>query len=365
MVISTCGFGETGSSAVTDYLKECSGIQVSDNFEFTVSTAVDGLEDLGYFLMEKGARQGTSIYAIQRFEKLVNKRKKGWSVQTGISQKEVEDATQEFLDKITQVRYVGFSPRINSPGGETAKQIIGDSLIRRRIIRPLEKKGVIKKNFDFYPLEEVRVAIRPANFYEAAQEYVCRLLKGMGVDPDGKAALDQAFTGANPAKSFPYFRDPRAIVVDRDPRDVYIFAKTKALSVDRFMPTDTVENYIKYYRLIRDGQPYLQEDPRIILVRFESLIYEYEEATQKINDFLGVTNEKRKTVFVPEMSAANTNLITKYPEFKDDIRKIEEELPEYLFDFAKYPEISNSGKMFYGRSTKNPKVRPSGGKNRK
>ena len=155
MIISTCGFGETGSSAVTDYLKECEGVQVSDNFEFTLSSTPDGLEDLAYFLMEKRGRQGISICAIQRFEKLIREHAKGWSVQTGISREEIDLATREFLDSITQVQYVGISPRINRSESALIKHYLGESLIVRRIIRPLERKGILKKNVDFYPLGQL------------------------------------------------------------------------------------------------------------------------------------------------------------------------------------------------------------------
>lgn len=354
MIISTCGFGETGSSAVTDYLKECPEVQVNDNFEFTLATAVDGLEDLGHFIMEKNARQGASIYAIQRFERYIKSKIKNWTTQTAITKEEINKLTTDFLDAVTQLEYVGFSPRINRNDIGFIKKYVGDSLIRKRIVRKLERKGIIKQNFDFYPLDKVRVSIKPDNFYDAAQEYVSGLLREMGMDPDGMIALDQAFSGTDPAKSFQYFKDPYAIVVDRDPRDVYIFAKKKALSIDRFMPTDTVDNYIKYYRLMRDKQPYKNEHPRILSIRFEELIYEYDSTSKKIDDFLSIRNENKKTVFIPEMSIANTNLVTKYPEFAEDVKIIEKELPEYIFHFENYPDLQNTGKMFYGRSPKNP-----------
>ena len=113
MLVSTCGFGATGSSVASDYLRECSGIQVLDNFEFTLSTEVDGLEDLEHFLMEKPGRQSTSIYAIQRFEKLVKAKTRSWAANTEITQSQVDEITTRFLDRITQVKYKGVSPRIN------------------------------------------------------------------------------------------------------------------------------------------------------------------------------------------------------------------------------------------------------------
>lgn len=352
MFISTCSFGSTGSSAVSDYLRECDDIQVLDKFEFTIATAVDGLEDLEFHLMKQTGRQSGSIYAIQRFEKLVESKAKAWEISGGISRQRVNEITEEFLDRITQLKYVGFSPRINRNDNAFIRKYVGDTLIRRKIMPRLERRGIVKTNIDFYPLDEVRVAIRPPEFYEAARAFVCQLLEGMHVDLSRNIVLDQAFCGPDPAKSFPFFPDPYAIVVDRDPRDVYIFAKKKLRSFGRFMPSDTVENFITYYRILREDQPYKQPDPRILSMRFEEMVYDYDAATAKVDGFLGVKNNQHKTVFVPEQSAANTNLIKRFPEFSEDAKIIERELPEYIFHFEAYPEVNNSGKMFYGRAQK-------------
>ena len=49
MIIGACGFGATGSSVVTDYLKEFNNVTVKDDLEFTYLTALDGLL---YFVQE-------------------------------------------------------------------------------------------------------------------------------------------------------------------------------------------------------------------------------------------------------------------------------------------------------------------------
>ena len=350
MFISSCSFGSTGSSAVSDYLRECEGVHVVDAFEFTISHAVDGLQDLEYFVMKRPSRQSSSIVAIQRFERIIHKHTKRWCASTGISEQRIQQITEEFLNSITQVSYVGLSPRINRKDGEFLHRKIGDGLIRRRIIPKLERKGIIKENFDFYPLERVRMSVKPPNFYEAAQKFTSDLLTGMGVDLNGIVVMDQALSGPNPAAGFPFFKDPYAVVADRDPRDLYIFAKKKLLSDGRFMPTDTVDTFINYYRLLRDGQPYLQDNPRILRIHFESLVYDYEKTAAQINAFLHVKNIKPKSVFKPERSAANTNLAAKFPELANDIIRIEKELPEYLFHFEDYPEIKSNGKWFSNRA---------------
>ena len=189
----------------------------------------------------------------------------------------------------------------------------------------------------------------PNNFYEAARNHVNDLLRGMGLDPLGTIVLDQPFSGSNPQACFPFFNDPYAIVVDRDPRDNYVFAKTM-LKGEYFSPID-VDNFIAYYRCLRDNRPYKQPDPRILVIRFEDMIYEYDATTKRVRDFLHLPeNPHPRSVFDPNLSIANTQVFRRYPQFANDIKKIENALPEYLFDFSKYDEDPTKKRMFSGKS---------------
>ena len=354
MLVSTCSFGSSGSSAVTDYLRECENVQVLDALEFNIAAMVDGLEDLEYHLMKRFSRQSSSIYAIQRFRKAIMAKATGLERRTGASVETVRRLTDRFLEEITQVTYVGPSPMIDKKHSEWMRIHVGNSLIRSRILKKLEKSGRLKKNVDVYPFDTVQVSVMPPNFYDAAKRFTEDLLKAMGADLGKIVVMDQAFSGNDPAKSFPFYPDPYAVVVDRDPRDMYIFAKKFLLSKGRFMPTDTVENFITYYRIIRQGKERRADGERILNIRFEEMVYDYENAVKKIDAFLHVKNIRPKSVFVPEMSVANTNLLRRFPEFRADAEKIEKELPEYLFDFSAYKAPEGNGKMFYGRSPLNP-----------
>lgn len=356
MFVSTCGFGSTGSSAVNDYLMECDNTVGFDAVEFTISTMVDGLEDLEYHLMKQNTRLSSSIYAIQRFRKAMYAKAREWASCTQISENDVYIITDKFIDSITQLKFVGFSPKIDKKHSEFIRRYFGESIVLHRLIPKMEEKGLIKSNFDFYPLDEVCASIKPKKFYELSQRFIRTILHKMGYywDDSQYLVMDQAFAGNDPAKSFPFYKDSYAIVVDRDPRDLYIFAKKFLLHRGRFMPTDTVENFIIYYRMLREDQPYKKENSRILFIQFEDMVYNYDETSKKIDEFLKLSNNRRKTIFVPEMSAANTNLVRKFPEFRDDICLIEKNLPEYLFDFnVADGSIVGNGKMFFGKSPLN------------
>lgn len=358
MIISTCGFGSTGSSAVSDYLLECDETECFDAVEFTIATMVDGLEDLEYHLIKQHSRLDSSIYAIQRFKKAIMNHSKEWGKSSGVPRKAIIVLTEKYIEKITQLSFVGVSPMIDKRHNEFLRHYVGESIIQHRIVAKLEQKKILNHNIDVYPLDRVRASINPKNFYKETRWYVKSLLRLLGAysTKAKHIILDQAFSGDNPAKSFRFFDDPWAIVVDRDPRDVYIFAKRFLLHRGRFMPTNDVNTFIQYYRMLRKNQPYLKKNDRVLFVQFEDMIYDYEKTTDRINHFLHLNNNHKQTIFIPEMSAANTNLVRKFPELTDDVQLIEKKLPEYLYDFESVKDrIVSSGDMFFGKSPKNVK----------
>jgi len=349
MIIGACGFGATGSSVVTDYLKEYDNIIVKDDLEFTYLKSLDGMLFLERAVMNPYNRTGDSIAAIRRFQELV-KRKKHSYEKHGLSSEVFEQSAKDFIDAITMTKW-HWTSRVEKKGWRYSPTNILRKYMLKKVIPAKEKK--LGHRFTSWPMEEVRLSVRPDNFYEAAQKHVDELLKGMGLDQDKIIALDQPFAGNNPQVCFPFCKDPYAVIVDRDPRDLYVFGKTKLMGKMHFFPIDRVEDFIIYYRCLRKGQPYLQVHPKILSIRFEDLVYEYDKTTTKLREFLHLPeNPHPKSVFDPSLSIANTQVFKRYPQFAEDVKKIEEALPEYLFDFSKYPEPDFNKKMFYGKSPK-------------
>lgn len=349
MFIGVCGFGSTGSSAVSDYLKEFGENCVLDGLEFTLAYKPDGLADLEHHVMHPNTRIMDSIISMDRFRKLVLG-SRYLSKRTNISPKRLRELLDGFLDSITQVSWLG------KPYGQCGfwMRLVGLRLVYFKLRPFLDRHfGIIYKG---WPVTRLPLAIAPENFYAAAQAFTTAILRDMGADFSRNVVMDQPFDGNNPAVCFPFFRDPVAIVVDRDPRDNYVFAKTKLRDMhnNRFMPTDDVRDFVKYYRLLRDGQPVRQPDSRILRLQFEEMVYDYDAATRKIRDFLHLPdNPAPKSIFDPALSVANTQVFKRFPQFAADVAVIERELPEYLFDFSRFPEPDLSGKMFFGKSPKN------------
>jgi hypothetical protein len=104
-------------------------------------------------------------------------------------------------------------------------------------------------------------------FDVAAKEYISSVLDSIGRKHNHITVLDQPFEGCNPIKSFKYFENPKAIVVDRDPRDHYLFVKNFLRPRGKQgyqIPCDNVDDYIKYFRLVRQKLPCLNERDDVI-----------------------------------------------------------------------------------------------------
>lgn len=352
MIIGTCGFGSTGSSVVSDYLKEFDTFQVMDNIEFTWVSLVDGLIDLDFHVNIPHGRTADSINAIARYRQLCKKKMKSYK-KMGLSPQAFEKSVNDFLDSIIQTKWMWTN-------NSTLSKNILDSILRRIIIR----SGIISKweikngrHWTWYPFEEVGLSVKPDNFSEAAKKHIHEMLVGMGADYSRPIVLDQAFSGNNPQSCMKYFEDAYAIVVDRDPRDIFVFGRTRLLGrLPHLMPIDNVKDFVVYYRVLRKNQPYTQPDERILNLRFEDLVYHYDEATKQIREFLNLPNDPNpKSIFDPAISMSNTQVWKRFPQFSKEIEYIEKELPEYLFDFSGCPLPDPNGKMFHGKSPKNRK----------
>ena len=355
MMIGVCGFASTGSSAVLDYLKEYNSLSVLDNKEYVFIFYPDGLEDLEYHLFDGASKYESSAVAIERFRRFIY----CYFIRTARSDKEgqaINDATEKFIKSITQAEWSGYGAsdyQLNcGKNYRSAFSMFTYKLVYAHIL-PRARK-VSSKDFDGILRHPMEFSVAPDNFLEQAKRYVRRLLEIYGADFTKPIALNQPFCGNNPARSFHFFDDAKAIVVDRDPRDNYLFAKRFLRGKFRQIPSDDVETFVQYYRHMREGQPYQKTDSRILRIQFEDMVYRYEDTAKVINEFCGLNPEDRvNTYFVPADSINNTQVFKRFPECKRDVEYIEANLKEYLYPFEKYGDVNPKGKMFYGRSPLN------------
>lgn len=337
MIIGISGFSWSGSGAVIDYLMEFEENQVYTP-EFIIAYHPDGLHDLDINLNENCAKFLSSGVAIPRFRKtsisLMEKQTRG----------KVKPITEEYLDKITQARWIGLEQ-----GHELVRKHewlyhhVG-LRIRDRVITKLSPEFCWK--YKPYPLAEMEYSICPDLFIEHTQNYVVKILKAIGLDVNKNIVLNQPFPGNNPIPYMKYYPDAKAIVVDRDPRDVFVFLKYIFPGHSYSVPLESVDVFCEYYEHMHKNLNQTLNHPDVLYLHFEDLVYKYLDTTERIKNFLHLgINKKKKEYFIPEESEANTQVFLNNGKH-EEIMVIEKRLKDYLYDFKNVKKKSEITKAF-------------------
>ena len=143
-----------------------------------------------------------------------------------------------------------------------------------KILKKFFKKYYLKRFFDMYysyPTEE--------KFISMTKQYLENLWEATEARED-TLVFDQLVPACNISKYIKYFNNIKVIVVDRDPRDMYVL--NKYFWDDEVIPTENVDIFIKHFKLLRKHQQFEKEDKDIVLrIRFEDAIYKYEDTLSK------------------------------------------------------------------------------------
>ena len=323
-LVSVTGLCATGSSAVFDLLREYDTFE-SFPYEFRLLTDPDGIIDLGNVLKNNWQDLNVDI-AIRRFIDLFQRlsRDTKWYYPLSYGYNAIlngrfETELDEFLKNIGCLSWKGSWP-YHWHEYSTAKWFF------YRVLAKFHKEKLMYKNDKMYMASY-------SQFEEACRILFNNICKIIAKDEDGKQIIfDQLIPAGNCEEFLKYFYDAKIIVVDRDPRDVYTRGAVKQWP---FIPTQNVDNYIKWYRYIRENTyPLADDNERILFVKFEDLIYKYDETRGIIEDFLHLTPEhhnQKKSFFKPEVSIKNTQ--SWHHMNQKAIKKIETELGNYCYPF--------------------------------
>ena len=184
--------------------------------------------------------------------------------------------------------------------------------------------------------KEITYCSRPtkAEFEAKTKAYLSELMEAANPQKSPILMVDQLLPASEIYRFFPYFDDIKVIVVERDPRDLYILEKCEWKGT--IIPTQDAETFCKWYKYTRAHRKTEVFDPqKVMLLQFEDLIYKYDETTEKLKAWLGLDNDTHiygKEKFDPQVSIKNTRTWEKY-DVGNDLQIIESELKEYLYRY--------------------------------
>ena len=325
-IITCASYGGTGSSAITDLLKEFKSCKSFGEFEFSFLHYPNGIRDLELSILDRNSRLNTG-YMIYQFLKMNKKIEMEYKKYFGDTYFEL---TKKYIESLTEISWNGTS-ELYTNNENRALKLLYRILNKLFNIVKLKKEGVYfqKQNYPLYSCY-----ISKEQFYRHTQNYLNKLFKNLDKEEKyEKIVLDQLVPSSDINSYLNYFKDLRVIVVDRDPRDLYIL--NREFWKEGWIPED-INTYIKYFKTIRMHQNYEAEDKsKVLRIRFEDLIYSYEETLKRIMLFLELNEENhlnKKQFFNPEISIKNTNLQSKYFKYKKEIDMIEKELKEFCYE---------------------------------
>lgn len=334
-VIIPTGYMGSGSSAVTDLLSEVEGFSCKNgSYEYVFLNCPDGLFDLEDKLL-KGNNAFRSDEAIHSFYNCMYQlhfEKNCWM--TDYKNKignEFILYCEKFLDSIIDEKlddsywYYQELPDLKMSIKNLVFKAVSHITYGKIQLNPaLKYKGMCLS----YPSKE--------EFYTKAKEYLNNIFELMGIN-DNNLILDQLLLPHNLYRIENYFdNNVKVIVVDRDPRDVFLLNKYYWKKARVPVPFSyDVENFCEQYKKMRECENIVKND-NILRIHFEDIIYFYDKVVPILFKFLEIdekTHIYKMTKLIPEKSKKNTQIYAQNIQFKPEADYIKNKLSRYIYNF--------------------------------
>lgn len=333
-IIIPTGYMGSGSSAITDLVSEFKNCKNEfKSYEYILLHCPNGLFDLEDRLL-MGNNAIRSDEAIRTFQNQMKKLydKKFWWVGNykKIIGENFMDITNEYINALVNINYDGY--------WYMHEEVNAKMFFKLLVRKPLKIITLNKVRFNkvLRYKDGMKICLPTKDeFYSKSKKYIYKIIEEISRGEDN-IILDQFLLPFNLHRVDNYFDDKlKVIVVERDPRDVFILNKyiwqEKQICVP--MPLD-VKEFCEYYRRMRKSEKECKSS-KVLRVNFEDLIYNYDNKLKEITNFLGFEEKdhiNKKTRFNPEISIKNTQLFNKEIYIEEN-QIIEKELKEYLYDF--------------------------------
>jgi len=331
-ILSVSGYGSTGSSAVVNFLEEFESCYIMGG-EFRLVQDPDGLEDLCSNLTNSWGWNRSDAY-IRRFIKYTNI----------IGRRITPLKYGEHLNKAFNFNFFKHRDAFISEIVDTKWQghwFYHDYHERNYIEVLIENfKRSLSWHFGFSRLwlrkntkkSDMYFVRSNTDVYGQARKFLKNLFAELDIVGE-YLVFDQLILPYNKEKFDPLFPNLKQIVVDRDPRDVYLDAK----NYNAYPITQDIESFISFYETSRKINKAINNDSTL-LIQFEDLIYNYDETTKKVVDFLDIdfsTHSKKFSRLDPKVSVKNTQtwLREENSGYIKDMDVVRERLSEWCYDF--------------------------------
>jgi hypothetical protein len=344
-IIGITGYGNSGKSAVTDYLKQYDTMfSFPSQVEFELFRVSGGLLDLY-----------TSIYypyclirvqkRIKEFEKLIRRIGRVQTIKDPLSYLYASrhnynklfndrffEISQEYIDKIVEKKIESFWPYKNL---QVHPYMLFYNKIKGKLFGSLVMEDVIYTNRNV--------------FLEATTKYIQKLFSEVTTPKQTHILLSNSFEPYNPSPCMDMAGDAFSIIVERDPRDIYanlidknnIFIpegekyKNSYEVKKKITSFNKIDEFIYRYRNLRENvvsDKEVYNDARILRLRYEDFITDHDKMAEKVKKFIQLPEQSKiiHNYFDVSKSIKNVGIWKRYAQ-TDDIKLIEKELTDYCY----------------------------------
>lgn len=326
-LISCASYFGSGSSAVTDLIGEYVEVKSLTEYEFRFIQDIDGIMDLEYHLVMNHHRHNAG-HALKRFWRLSQFNHGTWfnARYEPFFGGQYLSLTRQYVEALTDFRFPGYWFMDMYDRG---KWMYYWYSLKSKIINRLNLKGSCmphEETIGSHPTEE--------RFLKETKLYIANLLQAANPEDMPRLMVDQLLPSAGINQCLRYFEcDVKLLIVDRDPRDVYLC--DKYIWRSGITPRDP-ELFCKWFRDCHESnRGEICDTGKVMKLQFEDMIFNYEREKLKIEQFVGFEKSQHKRPFKgfnPQKSVHNTQLWEVYSEDRA-IKIIKENLSEYLYDF--------------------------------
>ncbi|MFB2777584.1 hypothetical protein ACE017_00250 [Shewanella mangrovisoli] len=334
-LVDLSGYMFSGKSAVSDLLREFEGIYVpSYHEEFELIRINDGLLDL-YKTLSSNWSPNRADSALRRFEKISSKlacTPKGierfWKVGFGYNERypNFDLKTREFIESLKISSW-----RMNWP---TELLYMSKSEIFRHKVNARVNKDCYWPEIDF------SLTIRNG-VEKCISDYLYGIFSDFYSQGNHTVIMHNALEPYSPVQGVQLIKNGKCIIIDRDVRDIYVNCikhnngyNDNVEIFKKISGASKIDSFIERQRIMRitSGEKSCE---KILRIRFEDLVYNYESTLRVIMDFLGldpVSHNNKLKFFNPSKSINNCNSWLDLPSDElINIKKIEQSLPEYCY----------------------------------
>jgi len=332
-IIDLSGYSFTGKSAVYDLISEWDGFYShGKEFEFDFIRVQGGIHDLRQALTQEHWSPVRSSEAIRNFLRITHHM----------------GGDKSLLSRLRRsgASYDNYLPGFSLLTNEFVGSLVDASWQCEWPFSLYNRdKGYITaiklaRKFGFLQEDTVYLArLSETDFDAKSREYFERLFSPIAAKGFRWLVLNNAFEPFSPERSIGFFDHAKAIVVDRDPRDVYISAlragKIEGSQVGLAVTGGSVSNFIRRFRIYRSSAN--AKSPYVYRMQFESLVLDYEAEVKRLRAFMedtSVATTSQGRAFDPVNSARNVGQWKRLDDLRllDDVAVIKSELSAYCLD---------------------------------